>query len=71
MGLPLFFSFLAALGLLCCTRDFSSCSERGLLFIAVFGLLIAVFGLLIAVASLVEQGIRASVIAATGSIVAT
>ena len=64
MGLPLFFSFLAALGLLCCTRDFSSCSERGLL-------LIAVFGLLIAVASLVEQGIRASVIAATGSIVAT
>ena len=64
MGLPLFFSFLAALGLLCCTRDFSSCSERGLLFIAVFGLLIAV-------ASLVEQGIRASVIAATGSIVAT
>ena len=64
MGLPLFFSFLAALGLLCCTRDFSSCSERGLLFIAVFGLLIAV-------ASLVEQGSRASVIAATGSIVAT
>ena len=34
--------FLAALGLCCCARAFSSCSERGLLFIAVCGLLIAV-----------------------------
>ena len=33
---------LAALGLRCCTRAFSSCSERGLLFVAVRGLLIAV-----------------------------
>ena len=31
--------FLAALGLCCCTRAFSSCSERGLLFVAVRGLL--------------------------------
>ena len=38
--------FLAALGLRCRTRAFSSCSERGLLFVA---------GLLIAVASLVEH----------------
>ena len=42
---------LAALGLRCCARAFSSCGERGLLFIAVRGLLIAV-------ASLVaEQGL--------------
>ena len=33
---------LAVLGLRCCTRAFSSCSEWGLLFIAVRGLLIAV-----------------------------
>ena len=57
-GSSFFFSFLAALGLLCCTKDFSSCSERGLLFIPVFGLLIAVASLV------VEQGIRASVVAA-------
>ena len=45
--------FLAALGLRCCTRAFSSCSERGLLFVAVHGLLIAV-------ASLVaEHGLQA------------
>ena len=37
-----FIIFLAALGLRCCTRAFSSCSEQGLLFIAVCGLLIAV-----------------------------
>ena len=30
--------FLAALGLHCCTRAFSSCGERGLLFVAVHGL---------------------------------
>ena len=34
--------FLAALGLRCCARAFSSCGERGLLFIVVRGLLIAV-----------------------------
>ena len=40
--------FMAVLGLCCCTRAFSSCGERGLLFVAVHGLLIAV-------ASLVEE----------------
>ena len=34
----LFILFLAALSLRCCTRAFSSCSERGLLFVAVCGL---------------------------------
>ena len=34
--------FLAALGLCCCMRAFSSCGERGLLFVVVHGLLIAV-----------------------------
>ena len=34
--------FLAALGLCCCTRAFSSCGKRGLLFVAVHGLLIVV-----------------------------
>ena len=37
--------FLAALGLCCCARAFSSCGERGLLFVAVRGLLIAVASL--------------------------
>ena len=50
--------FLAVLGLHCCMWAFSSCSKRGLLFIAVSGLLIAVD-------SLVEEhgvlGARASV----------
>ena len=36
------FFVLAQLGLRCCAQAFSSCSERGLLFIAVRGLLIAV-----------------------------
>ena len=36
---------LAALGLRCCARVFSSCSEQGLLFIAVRRLLIAVASL--------------------------
>ena len=36
-----FILFLAALGLHCCTRAFSSCGEWGLLFVAVRGLLIA------------------------------
>ena len=38
------FIFLAALGLRCCTRAFSSCGERGLLFIAVDSL-VAEYGL--------------------------
>ena len=39
------FYFLAALGLRCCARAFSSCSERRLLFVAVRWLLIAVASL--------------------------
>ena len=38
--------FLAVLGLRCCARAFSSCGERGLLFVAVRGLLIAVASLI-------------------------
>ena len=41
----LFYLFLAALGLCCCTRTFSSCSRQGLLFVVVCGLLIAVASL--------------------------
>ena len=41
----LFILFLAALGLRCCVRAFSSCGERGLLFVAVCGLLIVVTSL--------------------------
>ena len=37
--------FLAALGLCCCTQAFSSCSEWGLLFVAVCRLLIVVASL--------------------------
>ena len=37
--------FLAVLGLCCCLRAFSSCGERGLLFVAVHGLLVAVASL--------------------------
>ena len=37
--------FLAALGLRCCERAFSSCCKRALLFLAVRGLLIAVASL--------------------------
>ena len=40
-----FYLFLAALGLHCCAQAFCSCSERGLLFIVVCGLLIAVASL--------------------------
>ena len=39
------FSFLVALGLRFCARAFSSCSERGPLFVSVHGLLIAVASL--------------------------
>ena len=38
--------FLAELGLCCCVQAFSSCGGRGLLFVAVHGLLIAVASLL-------------------------
>ena len=41
----LFFLFLAALGLRCCTWAFSSCGERGLLFVVVRGLLTEVASL--------------------------
>ena len=37
--------FMAALGLCCCTWAFSSCGERGLLFVVVCRLLIAVASL--------------------------
>ena len=37
--------FLAAMGLRCCVWAFSGCGERGLLFVAVNGLLIAVTSL--------------------------
>ena len=37
--------FLSVLGLRCCMRAFSSCGERGLLFVEVRGLLIAVVSL--------------------------
>ena len=40
-----FILFLAALGLHCCARAFSSCGEPGLLFVAVGGLLIALASL--------------------------
>ena len=39
--------FLAVLGLCCCAWAFSSCGERGLLFIVVRGLLIAVASLVV------------------------
>ena len=48
MQLILFFQYLfilAALGLCCCAWAFCSCSEQGLLFVAVRGLLIAVASL--------------------------
>ena len=41
----LMYLFLAALGLRCCTWAFSGCGERGLLCVAVRGLLIAVASL--------------------------
>ena len=35
-----FILFLAALGLRCCVRAFSSCGEQGLLFIVVHGFIV-------------------------------
>ena len=55
--------FLAALGLRCCARAFSSCSERGLLLVPVHGLLIAVTSLCWGARAL---GAWASVVAACG-----
>ena len=43
----LFLNFLAALGLCCCTRPFSSWGEQGLLFVVVCGLLIEVASLVV------------------------
>ena len=42
-----FFLILAALGLCCCARAFSSCGEQGLLSVVVRGLLIAVASLVV------------------------
>ena len=41
----LIYLFLSALGLCCCARAFSSCGERGPLFLAVCGLLTVVASL--------------------------
>ena len=38
---------MAALGLHCCARAFSSCGAQGLLFVAVHGLLIVVASLVV------------------------
>ena len=43
----IYYYFLAVLGLHCCARAFSSCSERGLLFVVVRGLLITVASLVV------------------------
>ena len=51
------------LGLRCCTQAFSSCSERGLLFVAVRGLLIAVASLVVKAWAL---GVWASVVVVRG-----
>ena len=48
----LIYLFLAALGLHSCAQAFSSCGERGLLFVAVRRLLIAVASLV------VEHGLK-------------
>ena len=55
--------FLAVLGLRCCARAFSNCGERGLLSVAVRGLLIAVASH----CGARVLGARASVIVAQGS----
>ena len=41
------FIYLAVLGLHCCMRAFSSCGERGLLFVVVSRLLIVVASLVV------------------------
>ena len=57
------FNFLAALGLRCCVRAFSSCGEQGLLSVAVRGLFIAVASLSCRAQAL---GVQASVVVARG-----
>ena len=52
---------MAALGLRCCVRAFSSCGKRGLLFVVVCGLLIAV-----ACCGARAPSVRASVVVARG-----
>ena len=59
----LFYLFLAVLGLRCCMWAFSSCSERGLLLVAVRGLLIVVASLCCRAWAL---GVRTSVIVVCG-----
>ena len=59
----LFILFLAVLGLCFCERAFSSCSEQGLLFVVVCGLLIVVVCLCCVARAL---GVRASVVVARG-----
>ena len=56
-----FIYLLAALGLRCCTRAFSSSSERGLLFVVVRRLLIAVASLV------VEHGLSACRLSSCGA----
>ena len=48
---------MAALGLHCCARAFSSCGERGLLFVAVHGLPIAVASLCCGARALAMQAL--------------
>ena len=55
--------FLAALGIRCCVRAFSSCGEQGLLFVAMHRLLIVVAFLCCRARAL---GVQASVVAARG-----
>ena len=43
----IYYLLLAALGLRCCTGAFSSCGERGLLFVVVRGFLIVVASLVV------------------------
>ena len=57
----LYFLFLVALGLHCCTQAFSSCGEQGLPFVAVLRLLFAVASL---VAEHRPQGEGTSVVVA-------
>ena len=61
--LSFIYLFMAVLGLRCCAWAFSSCSERGLLFVAVRGLVIAVACLCCRAWAL---GARASVVVAHG-----
>ena len=58
-----FFFFLAALDLRCCAQAFSSCSEQGLLFVAVHRLLLIVVASRCGAQAL---GAQASVVVAHG-----